>query len=63
MIRTEYFKTRKDGVKLVRTYSDADMMIRQDGTGALYSEAVDPEEMGRTYTETNIPVVPDETEE
>lgn len=63
MIRTEYFKTRKDGVKLVRTYSDADMMIRQDGTGALYSEAVDPEEMGRTYTETDIPAVPDETEE
>ena len=42
------------GRELVRTYSDADLMIRQDGTGNIYSEAVDPLNSGRTYTETDI---------
>ena len=37
---------------LVRTYSDANLMIKQDGTGAVYSEAYDPVGSGRTYTET-----------
>lgn len=41
------------GRELVRTYSDANLMIRQDGTGAVYSEAVDPAGIGRTYTETD----------
>ena len=36
----------------VRTYSDANRMIQQDGTGAVYSEAYDPVGSGRTYTET-----------
>ena len=36
----------------VRTYSDANMMIKQDGTGAVYAEAYDPVGSGRTYTET-----------
>ena len=36
----------------VRTYSDANMMIKQDGTGAVYAEAYDPGGSGRTYTET-----------
>ncbi len=40
---------------LVRTFSDAAMMVRQDGTGILYQEAVDPETSDRTYTETTIP--------
>ena len=53
-IITEYYGTRKDGVVLVRTYSDASMMIERDGV--LYSEAIDPEGMGRTYTETDIPI-------
>ena len=37
---------------LVHTYSDANLMIQQDGTGAVYSEAYDPADSGRTYTET-----------
>ena len=41
-----------NGRTLVRTYSDANRMIRQDGTGNIYSEAVDPVDSGRTYTET-----------
>ena len=56
MIQTEFYKTRKDGVNLYRTYSDADMMIRQNETQRLYAEAIDIENSGYTYTETDIPV-------
>lgn len=56
MIKTEFYMIREDGVELVRTYSDAGMMIRQDGTGAEYAEAIDPVETGKTYTETDIPI-------
>ena len=59
MIITEYYSTRADGVILNRTYSDSGMMIRQDGTDALYAEAIDPDDAGRTYTETDTPI-PDE---
>lgn len=47
-----------NGRELVRTYSDTGHMIQQSGTGVVYSEAVDPVEMGRTYTETDE-LVPD----
>lgn len=64
MIVTEFYKTREDGVNLYRTYSDADFMIRQVSTGALYTEAVDVENSGNVYEETDLPVededVPDE---
>ena len=36
-------------------------MIKRDG--ALYSEAVDPAEFDRVYTETDIPVEPESTDE
>ena len=49
MIVTEYFKTRKDGVVLNRTYSDEGYMIERDGVR--YSEAIDPAEFGRVYIE------------
>lgn len=51
MIITEYFMTRSDGVVLNRTYSDCGMMIERDGVR--YSEAVDPAELNRQYTETD----------
>ena len=54
MIITEYFKTRDDGVVLNRTYSDKGMMIERDGVQ--YSEAVDPAEFNRQYTETDEPI-------
>ena len=44
------------GTDLVCAYSNNKMMIRQDETGNLYSEAIDPIYMNRTYTETDIPV-------
>lgn len=52
----------EDSVDLVRTYSDAGMMIRQDETGYLYEEAIDPDYMNRTYTETDIPIEKEEEE-
>lgn len=45
-----------DSVDLVRTYSDAGMMIIQDETGDMYAEAIDPDYMNRTYTESDIPI-------
>ena len=45
-----------NGRTLVRTYSDANRMIRQDSTGNIYSDAVDPVGSGRTYTETDIAI-------
>ena len=54
MLKTEYYKTRADGVVLNRTYSDAGMMIERDGVR--YSEAIDPADLNRTYTETDEPV-------
>ena len=57
-IVTEYFKTRKDGVVLNRTYSDIGMMIERDGVQ--YSEAVDPADLERTYTDTDIPIEDEE---
>lgn len=38
-----------------RTWSDAGLMIERDG--ALYEEAIDPVGSGRTYVETETPIV------
>ena len=56
MIQTEFYMERKDGVKLFRTYSDRNMMIQKDGTEEIYSEAIDIENSGFSYTETDIPI-------
>lgn len=56
MIQRKFFETRFDGVNLYRTYSDRNMMIQKDGTEELYSEAIDIENSGFTYTETDIPI-------
>ena len=60
MIKSDYYDTRPDGVKLYRSYSDVNMMIRKDGTEEIYAEAIDVENSGYTYTETDIPIEPDE---
>jgi hypothetical protein len=56
MIITTFYETCFDGVKLYRTYSDRNMMIQKDGTDEMYSEAIDVENSGFTYTETDIPI-------
>jgi hypothetical protein len=56
MILTEFYKQRKDGVKLYRRYSDKGVYILQNETGIKYDEAVDVENAPYTYIETNEPI-------
>ena len=53
MIVTEYYKTRADGVKLIRTYSDEGRQIIQNETGIVYGEAIDVENAPYTYSESD----------
>ena len=50
---TEKFTRPGDGVTMNRTYSKYGKYIIQDGTGCKFIEAVDPEFLGFTYTESN----------
>lgn len=51
MIIREFYSTRKDGINLYRTYSDAGFTIfRNDGVE--YGEAIDVEDAPYTYTES-----------
>lgn len=63
MIKIDFYIERKDGVKLYRTYSDRNMMIQKNGTEELYGEAIDVENSGFTYTETDIPIEGDTDDE
>lgn len=56
MIVREYYKKRKDGVKLYRTYSDSGLLIKQIETGNVYDEAIDVENNDYTYIETEIKI-------
>jgi hypothetical protein len=40
--------------QFIKTYSDSGFMIEREN--ARYSEAIDSAELGRTYTETDIPI-------
>jgi hypothetical protein len=53
MIIKNYYTTRKDGVRLYRTYSDINHYIRKVGTDEVYSEAIDIEGKGYQYEETD----------
>ena len=61
MIKTENLTINNRA--FVRTYSDSGFLVERDGVR--YSEAIDPAELGRTYTETDEPIDTDmsETEE
>ncbi len=56
MIKKEYFTTRKDEVKLYKTYSDKNMQIQKLGTLEFYDEAIDVENSTFLYIETDIPI-------
>ena len=56
MIIKEFYKTRKDGINLYRTYSDQSVYIRKVGTEEEYTEAIDVESAPFTYVETNEPI-------
>ena len=62
MIRIEKI-TRDDGVKLIRTYSSRGMKIRQIETGIVYDEAIDVENGKYTYSETDIKIESEVTED
>ena len=51
MIKTEQLQI--NGKAFVRSYSDQGVMIEREGL--VYSEAVDPAGLRRTYSETEIP--------
>ena len=57
MIVREYYDTRKDGVKLYKTYSDAGKYILQVETAIEYDIAIDIENAPYTYIETDKEVV------
>lgn len=46
----------------IRTYSDAGMMIHGGSPEGDYSEACDPADLNRTYTETDIPIDSNDSE-
>ena len=56
MIVREFYRTRKDGVNLYRTYSDEGFYILQNETGIEYDEAIDVENAPYTYSETDKPI-------
>jgi hypothetical protein len=62
MIVREYYKTREDGVKLYRTYSDEQFKILQEQTGYIYDEAIDIEDSLFTYSETTEKIEEEEHE-
>lgn len=59
MLKTDYYTTRPDGVKLFKTYSDKGVYIEQEQTGNRYTEAIDVENSGFTYIETDVPIEPE----
>ena len=52
MTKREYYSTRKDGVKLYKTYSDNGFKIKKVGTNEVYDEAIDVESATFEYEET-----------
>lgn len=58
MIKTENLTINNRA--FVRTYSDSGFMVERDGVR--YSEAIDPAEFNRQYTETDEPIDTDMTE-
>ena len=62
MIVREFYRTRKDGVNLYRTYSDEGFYILQNETGIEYDEAIDVEGAPYTYSEIDKPIPEPEEE-
>lgn len=58
MVIYEDYGTNKLGVELVRAYSDAGYFIEREEV--MYAEAIDPKNLDRKYTETDIAIEDDE---
>ena len=65
MIVKEYYGTRKDKVKLYKTYSDNNKIIHKIGTDEEYDLAIDVENAPFEYEETDkdIPKIDEEPKE
>lgn len=53
MVLKEYYMTRKDGVRLYKTYSDKGVYLIQQPTGVEYDIAIDVENAPYTYIESD----------
>lgn len=62
MIVREFYKTRKDGANLYKTYSNENFKILQVETGNIYDEAIDIEISNYNYEETNEKIEEAETD-
>jgi hypothetical protein len=56
MLIKEFYRTRNDGVKLYRTYSNDNKQIRKIGTDEIYEEAIDVADALFVYEETDVPI-------
>ena len=63
MIVKEYYGTRKDKVKLYKTYSDNNKIIHKIGTDEEYDIAIDVENAPFEYEETDKDIPKLEVEE
>ena len=65
MIVKEYYGTRKDKVKLYKTYSENNQIIHKIGTDEEYDIAIDVENAPFEYEETDkdIPKIDEEPKE
>lgn len=56
MVIKEFYRTREDGVRLYRSYSDQNLYINKVGTSEVYAEAIDVEGAYYVYVETQTPI-------
>ena len=56
MIKKDFYRTRNDGVRLFKSYSDQKLYIKKIGTEEVYSEAIDVENAPYVYIETDTPI-------
>ena len=56
MIKTEYLNNGT----LIKHYSDKNVMLLQNETGAMYSDPIDLVPCAYTYSETDIPIEKEE---
>ena len=56
MVVKEFFRQRKDGINLYKTYSDANFYIQKVNTNEIYTSAIDVEDAAFEYVETNKPI-------
>lgn len=59
----DFYKTRKDGINLYKTYSDEGYMIHKLNTEEIYDEAIDVENAPFEYEETTEKIETNELSE